>query len=84
MIAMLIMERARYSPEAMRTFWQRVELDEDLRKNAKRLRRDLTPRERTRIIDALLPQTPTETEVKIPDDMQTSQRDFNAAHHSIQ
>jgi predicted Zn-dependent protease len=83
-IAILILERARYSPEAMRTFWQRVELDEDLRKNAKRLRRDLTPRERTRIIDALLPQTPTETEVKIPDDMQTSQRDFNAAHHSIQ
>jgi predicted Zn-dependent protease len=50
MIAMLIMERARYSPEAMRTFWHRVEQDEDLRKKAKRLRRDLSPQKRSWII----------------------------------
>ena len=84
MIAMLLMERASYSPDAMRTFWQRVNQDEDLNKKAKRLRRDLSPQERTQIIDELLPQTPTETEVNIPRDMQTSQRDFNAVMHSIQ
>jgi predicted Zn-dependent protease len=84
MIAMLIMERARYSPEAMRTFWQRVEQDDGLRNKAKRLRRDLSAQERTRILDELLPLTPTEIEVNIPGDMQTSQRDFNAVMHTIQ
>ena len=78
LIAMLIMERARYSPEAMRTFWQRVEQDENLSKRAKRLRRDLSPQIRSRIIDELLPQTPLETEANIPGDLQTSQRDVNA------
>lgn len=84
MIAMLIMERAQYSPEAMRTFWQRVEQDDGLRNKAKRLRRDLSAQERTRILDELLPLTPTEIEVNIPSDMQTSQRDFNAVMHTIQ
>ncbi len=84
MIAMLIMERAQYSPEAMRTFWQRVEQDDGLRNKAKRLRRNLSAQERTRILDELLPQTPTDIEVNIPSDMQTSQRDFNAVMHTIQ
>lgn len=84
MIARLIMERANYSPEAMRTFWQRVEQDEDLNKKANRLIRDLSAEERTRIIDEFLPQTPTETEVSIPSDIQTSQRDFNAVRHRTQ
>jgi predicted Zn-dependent protease len=84
MIAMLIMERAQYSPEAMRTFWQRVEQDDGLRNKAKRLRRELSPHERTQIIDALLPQAPTKTEENVPSNMQTSQRDFNAVKHSIQ
>jgi hypothetical protein len=81
---MLIMERAQYSPEAMRTFWQRVEQDDGLRNKAKRLRRDLSAQERTRILEELLPRTPTEIEVNIPSDMQTSQRDFNAVVHTIQ
>jgi hypothetical protein len=78
MIAMLIMERARYSPKAMRTFWLRVDQDQDLNKKVNRLRRDLSAQERTQIINELLPQTPTETEANIPGDLQTSQRDFNA------
>ncbi|MBW2432886.1 MAG: M48 family metalloprotease [Deltaproteobacteria bacterium] len=78
LIAILIMERARYSPEAMRTFWQRVEQDEDLSKRANRLRRDLSPQKRFRIIDEFLPLTPTETEANIPGDLQTSQHDVNA------
>ncbi|MGD8962496.1 MAG: M48 family metalloprotease [Desulfobacterales bacterium] len=83
-IAMLIMERASYSPEAMLTFWQRVEKDKDLSKKAERLRRDLTLQERSQIIDELLPQKPTENEVNIPKVLQTSQRDINAVNHSIQ
>ena len=83
-IAMLIMERASYSPEAMLTFWQRVEKDKDLSKKAERLRRDLTLQERSQIIDELLTQKPTENEVNIPKVLQTSQRDINAVNHSIQ
>jgi predicted Zn-dependent protease len=84
MIAKLLMERASYAPDAMRSFWQRVYQDEDLNKKAKRLRRDLSAQERTRIIDEVLPQTPTETEANISSDMQTSQLNFNAVRHSIQ
>ena len=84
MIATILMERANYSPEAMRTFWQRVHQDEDLNQKAKRLRRDLSPKERTQILEEVLPQGPTATEVNLPNDMQTSQRDFNAVLHTIQ
>lgn len=84
MIAMLIMERANYSPEAMLTFWQRVQNDEALRKRAERLGRDLSPQERTQIIKELLPQSPPQTEPQIPDNMQTSQRDFDGTQHNIQ
>lgn len=84
MIATILMERANYSPEAMRTFWQRVHQDEDLNQKAKRLRRDLSPQERTQILEEVLPQGPTATEVNLPNDMQTSQRDFNAVLHTIQ
>ena len=84
MIATILMERANYSPEAMRTFWQRVEQDENLNKKAKRLRRDLSPQERTQMLEELLPQGPSETEVILQNDMQTSQRDFNAVKHRIQ
>ena len=84
MIATILMERAKYSPEAMRTFWQRVHQNEDLNKKAKRLRRNLSPQERTQILEALLPQAPPETEVNLPNDLQTNQRDFNAVKQSIQ
>lgn len=84
MIATLLMERANYSPEAMRTFWQRVEQDENLNKKAKRLSRDLSVEERTQILEEVLPQASTETEVNLSNDMQTSQRDFNAVNHSFQ
>jgi hypothetical protein len=85
MIGMLMMERAQYSPGAMLTFWQRVEQDEELRKRAKALRRDLSPEERTKIIEALLPQTPPATAPPPDaDTIQTSHRDFNAVERTIQ
>ena len=84
MIAMILMERAKYSPEAMLTFWQRVEQDEELRKKAKGLRRDLSSQERTQIIEELLPQTAPDAEAPELNNMQSSQRDFNATESSIQ
>lgn len=74
MIAMLIMDRSKYSPEAMLTFWQRVQQDEDLLKKAERLKRDLSPLERTQLIEELLPEIPRKTEPYISDEMQTSHR----------
>lgn len=89
-IAMLIMERAKYSPDAMLTFWQRVEEDEALRKKAKPLKRDFSALERTKLIKELLPQTAAQPQTSpqkqphIPDEMQSSQRDFNSVKRTVQ
>jgi predicted Zn-dependent protease len=83
-IAMLILERSPYSPEGMLTFWQRIEQDDGLSKKTKRLRRDLSPLERTQMIETLLPQSPPQNEPQTPDNMQTSQRNFNGKQHNIQ
>lgn len=84
MIAMLIMDRSKYSPEAMLTFWQRVQQDKDLLKKAKRLERDLSPFERTQIIEELLPEIPQEANPHTPETIQTSQRDFNYSRRKVQ
>ena len=84
MIAILIMDRSRYSPEAMLTFWQRVQQDEDLHKKVKRLQRDLSPIRRVQIIEELLPEIPQETDHPIPEALQTSHRDFNYSLRKIQ
>lgn len=83
-IAMLIMERSPYSSEGMLTFWQRIGQDDGLSKKAERLRRDLSPLERTQMIEALLPQSPPQIEPQIPDNIQTSQRSFDGTQHNIQ
>ncbi|MDX1707632.1 MAG: M48 family metalloprotease [Desulfobacterales bacterium] len=79
-IAMLIMERAKYSPEAMLTFWQRIEQDEALAAKAKPLKRDLTALERTILIQELLPQSISQppTQPDIPDEMQSGLPDDSA------
>lgn len=84
MIAMLIMDRAKYSPEAMLTFWQRVKQDEALLKRVKRLQRDLSPLKRTQIIEELLPELPQKTEPYTPDKMQTNHRNFDYSKRKIQ
>ncbi len=84
MIAMLIMDRSKYSPEAMLTFWQRIQQDEDLLKKVKRLKRDLSPLKRTQIIEELLPEIPQKTEPYTPDKMQTSHRNFDYSKRKIQ
>jgi len=84
MIAILIMDRSKYSPRAMLTFWQRVQQDEDLLKKVKPLERDLSPLKRTQIIEELLPEIPQKTESRTPDTIQTSNRDFNDSRRKIQ
>ena len=84
MIAILIMDRSKYSAEAMLAFWQRVEQDEDLLKRVKPLNRDLSPTRRVQIIEALLPEIPQEIDPDAPDTIQTSQRDFNYSRRKIQ
>jgi predicted Zn-dependent protease len=85
MIAMLIMDRAGYSPEAMLTFWQRVQQDEALLKRVKRLQRELSPSKRVQIIEELLPELPPKAEPYTlePDKMQTSHRNFNYSRRNI-
>ena len=84
MIAMLIMDRSEYSPEAMLTFWQRVQQDEELLKKVERLERDLSPLKRVQILKELLPDIPQNTEPDTPDTIQTSHRDFNYSRRKIQ
>jgi hypothetical protein len=84
MIAILIMDRSKYSSRAMLTFWQRVQQDEDLLKKVKPLERDLSPLKRTQIIAELLPEIPQKTESHAPDTIQSSTRDFNDSRGKIQ
>ena len=84
MIAMLIMDRSKYSPEAMLTFWQRVQQDENLLKKINRLDRDLSPLKRTQIIEELLPEIPQNTEPHTPATIQTSHRNFNYSRRKMQ
>jgi predicted Zn-dependent protease len=84
MIAILIMDRSKYSSRAMLTFWQRVQQDENLLKKVKPLERDLSPLKRTQIIEELLPGIPQETESHTPDTIQSNSRDFNDSRRRFQ
>jgi hypothetical protein len=78
------MDRSEYSPEAMLTFWQRVQQDEGLLKKVKRLQRDLSPIKRVQILEELLPEIPQEADPPTPDTMQSSHRDFNYSRRKFQ
>ncbi|MGD9074250.1 MAG: M48 family metalloprotease [Desulfobacteraceae bacterium] len=54
-VAYMILARSQYSPEAMVTFWKRVQENEDLQGKLKRLNRDLPPEERAALLEELLP-----------------------------
>jgi predicted Zn-dependent protease len=53
--AYMILARSKYSPEAMVTFWKRVQQNEALKGKVKRLNRELSPQERVAILEELLP-----------------------------
>ncbi len=73
MIAMEILERSKYDPQAMLRFWQRVEKDETLQIKVKRLNRDLAPQKRIQIVEELLHALPQRAKPNPPDNVGTGQ-----------
>ena len=57
-IGLLILSRSRYSPEAMLTFWQRIQANEALQQKAEPLIRNLSPQQRVIMVEAFLQQLP--------------------------
>lgn len=54
-IAVPMLEQANYSPQALLSFWQRVQSDPDLADRCRRLARKLPPNRRVAILQELLP-----------------------------
>jgi hypothetical protein len=73
MIAIQILDRSKYTPVAMLTFWQRVQQDEALQLKVTRLNRELTPHRRTEIITELLGELPLKAKPPLPDNSKTGQ-----------
>ena len=84
MIAMQILDRSRYSPGAMLTFWQRVEQDESLQIKVNRLNRELTPKRRSQMITELLGELQLNAKTHLSDDLTTDQESPDPPTHQIQ
>ena len=84
MIAMQILERSKYAPGAMLTFWQRVQQDESLQIKANRLNRQLPPQKRTEIITELLGELQPKAKPPLPDNLKTGQPRSGPPAHQIQ
>lgn len=54
-VAYMILVRSKYAPEAMVSFWKRVQKNEALQGKVKRLNRDLSLEERVALLEELLP-----------------------------
>ncbi len=57
-IGLLILSRSQYSPDAMLTFWQRIQENEALQKQAEPLTRSISPQQRVLMVETLLQQLP--------------------------
>ena len=57
-IGLLILSYSKYSPNAMLTFWQRIQANETLQEKAKPLFRSMPPQERVLMVETLLQQLP--------------------------
>ena len=64
-IALLILSRTMYSPQALVDLWKRIAADETLQAKYKRMSRDLSPQQRATMLEALLAELP---EAKFPDE----------------
>jgi predicted Zn-dependent protease len=53
-IALLIISRTQYSPQALLDFWKRVAVDESLHDEYERLSRSLSPQERAAMLEKLI------------------------------
>jgi predicted Zn-dependent protease len=61
-IAILIIDRSKYSPAAMLAFWKRVEENKDLEEKTKRLQRKLSLQKRVTMLEELLPELQNQPE----------------------
>jgi predicted Zn-dependent protease len=84
MIALQILDRSKYAPEAMLTFWQRVQQDEALQIKVRRLNRELAPQRRTEIITELLDELQLKAKPHLPDNLEKDQRSSGPPTHQIQ
>jgi hypothetical protein len=84
MIALEILDRSKYAPEAMLTFWQRVQQDEALQIKVKRLNRELEPQKRTEMITELLDALRLKAKPNLPDNLETDQRSPGPPRPQIQ
>jgi predicted Zn-dependent protease len=57
-IALLIVSRTRYSPQALLEFWKRAAVDDSQENTYQRISRGLSPRERVGMLEALLCEPP--------------------------
>jgi predicted Zn-dependent protease len=71
MIAMQILDRSKYDPQAMLSFWQRVQQDEALQIKVQRLNRKLGPRRRTEIVKEFLHRLPQKAKLHFPNNLST-------------
>ena len=55
-IGLLILSNSKFSPNAMLTFWQRIQANETLQQKAKPLSRSMSPQERVVMVKDLLQQ----------------------------
>ncbi len=67
-IALLILSRSKYSPNALLDLWKRIAADETLQARFERMSRDLSPQERAAMLEALIAVLPEEefVEERIP------------------
>jgi predicted Zn-dependent protease len=72
-IAMQILDRSKYAPEALLTFWQRIQQDESLQIKVNRLNRELKPQRRTEIIAETLDELRLKAKPSLPDNSKTGQ-----------
>jgi predicted Zn-dependent protease len=84
MIALEILDRSKYAPEDMLTFWQRVQQDEALQIKVKRLNRELEPQKRTEMITELLDALRLKAKPNLPDNLETDQRSPGPPRPQIQ
>jgi predicted Zn-dependent protease len=57
-IALLIISRTQYSPQALLDFWKRVAVDESLHEKYERFSRSLSPQERAAMMEKLILKPP--------------------------
>ena len=83
-IALQILDRSKYSPEAMLTFWQRAQQDESLQIKIRRLNRELAPQQRAQIIAELIDELQLKAKPQPPDNLNLEEHSSSSPAPQIQ